>query len=60
MGIRLIRGCVLLGSCFLVNYVTSNGKTNFAEGVTSITFYAMIVSVPMPLHGKRVLTADFF
>ncbi|KAL1942205.1 hypothetical protein VTO73DRAFT_6269 [Trametes versicolor] len=25
-----------------VNYVTSKGKTNFAEGVTSITFYAMI------------------
>ncbi|KAL1942228.1 hypothetical protein VTO73DRAFT_6292 [Trametes versicolor] len=35
---------LLLGSCFLVNYVTADGKTNFAEGVTLITFYAMIAT----------------
>ncbi|KAJ8086197.1 hypothetical protein PM082_005020 [Marasmius tenuissimus] len=34
---------VLIGSCFLVNYVTQDGKTNWAEGVAMVAFYAMIV-----------------
>ncbi|KAI0776939.1 hypothetical protein BD413DRAFT_468225 [Trametes elegans] len=33
---------LLLGSCFLVNYVTSDGKTNFVEGFTLILFYGMV------------------
>ncbi|KAI0641763.1 hypothetical protein C8Q79DRAFT_292569 [Trametes meyenii] len=35
---------LLLGSCFLVNYVTADGKTNFAEGVVLVTFYVMIAT----------------
>ncbi len=34
---------MLLGACFLVNWVTSDAKTNMSEGLTMITFYAMIV-----------------
>jgi Ca2+:H+ antiporter len=37
---------ILLGSCFLVNYVTADAKTNWAEGVAMVTFYIMIVSLP--------------
>ena len=36
---------VLLGSCFLVNYVTADSKTNWAEGFAMVAFYLMIVSV---------------
>ena len=35
---------LLLGACFLVNYVTADAKTNWAEGVMMVTFYFMIVS----------------
>ena len=35
---------VIIGSCFLVNYVTADSKTNWAEGVSMIAFYVMIVS----------------
>ena len=35
---------VIIGSCFLVNYVTADAKTNWAEGVSMIAFYIMIVS----------------
>ncbi|KAH9895939.1 hypothetical protein C8Q73DRAFT_690170 [Cubamyces lactineus] len=35
---------LLLGTCFLVNYVTADGETNFAEGFTMFTFYAMIAT----------------
>ena len=34
---------MLLGACFLVNWVTSDAKTNMSEGLTMITFYVMIV-----------------
>ncbi|KAN0135210.1 H+/Ca2+ exchanger Vxc1-like protein [Lactarius tabidus] len=34
---------LLVGACFLVNYVTADGKTNWAEGSILIAFYAMIV-----------------
>ncbi|KAH9482948.1 Vacuolar calcium ion transporter [Psilocybe cubensis] len=33
---------VLLGSCFLVNYVTADSKTNWAEGIAMVAFYLMI------------------
>ncbi|KAK1226053.1 hypothetical protein PQX77_011012 [Marasmius sp. AFHP31] len=33
---------VLLGSCFLVNYVTADSKTNWAEGFAMVAFYFMI------------------
>ena len=35
---------VVLGSCFLVNYVTADSKTNWVEGLIMIAFYIMIVS----------------
>ncbi|KAI0331539.1 hypothetical protein GY45DRAFT_1275661 [Cubamyces sp. BRFM 1775] len=35
---------LLLGTCFLVNHVTADGETNFAEGFTMITFYAMVAT----------------
>ena len=38
---------LLLGACFLVNYVTVDAKTNVSEGLTMIAFYAMIVSHPI-------------
>ena len=34
---------VLLATCFLVNYVTADSKTNWAEGYIMITFYMIIV-----------------
>ncbi|THH13152.1 hypothetical protein EW146_g7028 [Bondarzewia mesenterica] len=33
---------ILIGSCFLVNYVTADAKTNWAEGIIMISFYLMI------------------
>ena len=36
--------CVILGACFLVNYVTADGKTNWAEGAMMVAYYVMIVS----------------
>ncbi|KAL0580920.1 hypothetical protein V5O48_001114 [Marasmius crinis-equi] len=43
---------VLLGSCFLVNYVTQDGKTNWAEGVAMVAFYIMIVLTAWYYHGQ--------
>lgn len=34
---------ILIGACFLVNYVTADSKTNWAEGMTMVAFYVMIV-----------------
>jgi Ca2+:H+ antiporter len=34
---------VLLGACFLVNYVTADAKTNWCEGLMMVIFYLMIV-----------------
>jgi Ca2+:H+ antiporter len=38
---------LLLSASFLVNYVTADAKTNWAEGVTMVAFYIIIVSVPV-------------
>ena len=35
---------MLIGACFIVNYVTADSKTNWAEGATMVSFYVMIVS----------------
>ncbi|THH13160.1 hypothetical protein EW146_g7031 [Bondarzewia mesenterica] len=32
----------LIGSCFLVNYITADAKTNWVEGIIMISFYLMI------------------
>jgi len=34
---------VLVGACFLVNCVTADAKTNWAEGTAMVMFYIMIV-----------------
>ena len=44
---------LLLGACFLVNYILSDEETNMAEGFTMIAFYAMIVSVFVSLDHWR-------
>ncbi|KAE9395773.1 hypothetical protein BT96DRAFT_825692 [Gymnopus androsaceus JB14] len=33
---------ILIGACFLVNFVTADAKTNWAEGATMVSFYIMI------------------
>lgn len=33
---------VLIGSCFIVNYVTADAKTNWSEGLAMVGFYFMI------------------
>ncbi|KAI0072620.1 hypothetical protein K474DRAFT_1667609 [Panus rudis PR-1116 ss-1] len=35
---------LLLGSCFLVNYVTADAKTNWVEGLIMVAFYFMIAT----------------
>ncbi|KAI0740183.1 hypothetical protein C8Q76DRAFT_790652 [Earliella scabrosa] len=35
---------MLLGACFLVNYIMADSMTNMAEGLTMISFYAMIAT----------------
>ncbi|CDO68526.1 hypothetical protein BN946_scf184998.g23 [Trametes cinnabarina] len=35
---------LMLGTCFLVNYVTADGQTNIAEGFTMFIFYAMLAT----------------
>lgn len=34
---------VLVASCFLVNYVTADNKTNWVEGVMLVALYLSIV-----------------
>ncbi|KAJ3517358.1 hypothetical protein NMY22_g13982 [Coprinellus aureogranulatus] len=38
----LFEVAVLIGACFIVNYVTADSKTNWAEGATMVSFYVMI------------------
>ncbi|KAG6866494.1 hypothetical protein C0991_003038 [Blastosporella zonata] len=33
---------IMLGACFIVNYVTADAKTNWAEGFAMVAFYCMI------------------
>lgn len=50
---------VLIGSCFLVNYVTADAKTNWAEGTVMIAFYLMIVRLLTFLFPTGTLTRTF-
>src|ERR1700694_380946 len=43
--IDLFEVAVLVGACILVNYVTADSKTNWAEGMVLVVFYVMIVSL---------------
>ncbi|KIK65592.1 hypothetical protein GYMLUDRAFT_39072 [Collybiopsis luxurians FD-317 M1] len=38
----LFEVAILIGSCFLLNYVTEDSKTNWAEGVMLVALYVMI------------------
>ncbi|KAH9016277.1 hypothetical protein EDB85DRAFT_1898232, partial [Lactarius pseudohatsudake] len=40
-GADLFEVVLLVGACFLVNYVTADGKTNWAEGSILFAFYVM-------------------
>lgn len=44
----LFQVAILIGACFLVNYVTADSKTNWAEGIAMVSFYIMIVSIDSP------------
>lgn len=50
MVIDLFEVAALIGACFIVNYVTADSKTNWAEGMSMIIFYAMIVSYFIITH----------
>lgn len=34
---------MLVGACFLINYITADSRTNWVEGYTLISFYVIIV-----------------
>ncbi|KAF7301533.1 Sodium calcium exchanger [Mycena indigotica] len=38
----LFEVALLIGACFIVNYVTADAKTNWAEGFAMLSFYFMI------------------
>ncbi|KAJ3477570.1 hypothetical protein NLI96_g10367 [Meripilus lineatus] len=46
---------MLLGSCFLVNYVTADAKTNWVEGLILVTFYMMIATCAWFYTGQEEL-----
>ncbi|KAL5522048.1 hypothetical protein ACEPAF_1904 [Sanghuangporus sanghuang] len=46
---------VLLGACFLVNYVTADSKTNWAEGYIMVAFYFMIALVTWFYTGQTAI-----
>ncbi|TFK29238.1 hypothetical protein FA15DRAFT_582618 [Coprinopsis marcescibilis] len=44
---------VLLGACFIVNYVTADAKTNWAEGAALVSFYVMIIVAAWYYPGSK-------
>ncbi|KAF8530094.1 hypothetical protein BU17DRAFT_35676 [Hysterangium stoloniferum] len=46
---------LLIGACFLVNYVTADAKTNWAEGVMLCAFYVMIALVSWFYTGQPAI-----
>ncbi|KAG8931459.1 hypothetical protein FRC02_002688 [Tulasnella sp. 418] len=49
----LFEVAVIIGSCFLVNYVTQDAKTNWAEGLVLVTYYVMIALVAFFYPGQQ-------
>ncbi|KAG9090298.1 hypothetical protein FS749_000660 [Ceratobasidium sp. UAMH 11750] len=43
---------ILIGACFLVNYVTADAKTNWVEGMVMVLFYIMIALVAWFYDGQ--------
>lgn len=46
----------LIGATFIVNYVTADSKTNWAEGMAMVIFYVMIVRLPCNRRAFLTLT----
>ena len=44
MDLDVFEVVMLVCACFLVNYITADSKTNWAEGYTLISFYIIFVS----------------
>jgi hypothetical protein len=49
---------ILICACFIVNYVTADSKTNWAEGLAMVAFYIIIVS--RFKTGVHFVSHDFF
>ncbi|KAJ3826687.1 hypothetical protein F5880DRAFT_1610022 [Lentinula raphanica] len=47
---------ILIGACFLVNFVTADAKTNWAEGATMVSFYIMIALTAWFYTGDAKIT----
>ncbi|KAJ4473014.1 hypothetical protein J3R30DRAFT_3513928 [Lentinula aciculospora] len=47
---------ILIGACFLVNFVTADAKTNWAEGATMVAFYVMIALTAWFYTGDERIT----
>ncbi|CAE6439724.1 unnamed protein product [Rhizoctonia solani] len=43
---------ILIGACFLVNYVTADSKTNWVEGMIMVLFYVSIALVAWFYNGQ--------
>ncbi|KAG2159006.1 uncharacterized protein EDB93DRAFT_1117574 [Suillus bovinus] len=48
---------LLLGACFLVNFVTADSKTNWAEGFILLSFYAMMVLCTWYYRGESDISS---
>jgi hypothetical protein len=50
---------LVIGSCFLVNSVTQDAKTNWSEGLIMVSFYLMIVRLCFPQfsYSRRIANA---
>lgn len=51
----LFEVAILIGSCFLLNYVTEDSKTNWAEGTMLVALYLMVVSCRFVCLGTFIL-----
>ncbi|KDQ21776.1 hypothetical protein BOTBODRAFT_26200 [Botryobasidium botryosum FD-172 SS1] len=51
----LFEVAVLFGACFLVNYVTQDAKTNWAEGLMMVMFYMMIATAAWYYDGQTAI-----
>ncbi|KAH7931353.1 hypothetical protein BV22DRAFT_1124276 [Leucogyrophana mollusca] len=51
----LFEVAALLGACFVVNYVTADSKTNWAEGFVLLSFYTMLVLCTWYYQGETAV-----
>jgi len=50
---------VLVAACFVVNYITADAKTNWAEGFTMICLYAVIALAAWFYPGQDIFGVLF-